>query len=111
MTSIALNMIVRNEAHVIERCLASVLPVIDSWCIVDTGSTDGTQLVIKRFFDQHRKPGALHQSVWRDFGTNRSEAITLAEPLADYLLAIDADDLLIVPPGWYMPRLTHDAYF
>ena len=37
--TINLCMIVKNEAHVIERCLASVLPLIDKWSIVDTGST------------------------------------------------------------------------
>ena len=74
MTSIALSMIVKNEAHVIERCLTSVLPVIDLWCIVDTGSTDGTQLVIKRFFGQHRRARiALPKRVWRDF-RNTTEA-------------------------------------
>ena len=30
---ICLNMIVKDEAHVIERCLASVIPHITSWCI------------------------------------------------------------------------------
>ena len=41
--SICLNMIVKNEAHVIARCLASARPLVDAWCIVDTGSSDGTQ--------------------------------------------------------------------
>ena len=36
---ICLNMIVKNEAPVIERCLASVRPWVDYWVIVDTGST------------------------------------------------------------------------
>jgi glycosyltransferase involved in cell wall biosynthesis len=114
MTSICLSMIVKNEAHVIERCLTSVLPVIDSWCIVDTGSTDGTQEVVKSFFAKHGKPGQLYESPWRDFGSNRSEAISLAEclkPRPDYLLVIDADDILIVPQGWRKPNLDKDAYF
>ena len=45
MSTICLNMIVKNEAPVIGRCLASVLPFVDRWVIVDTGSTDGTQVV------------------------------------------------------------------
>ena len=40
--SIGLAMIVRNEAHVINRCLDSVRPYVTHWAIVDTGSTDGT---------------------------------------------------------------------
>ncbi len=33
-STVCLNMIVRDEAHVIERCLASVRPYIDSWVIL-----------------------------------------------------------------------------
>ena len=40
-------MIVKNEAHVIERCLASVKSIVASWVIVDTGSTDGTQEFVR----------------------------------------------------------------
>ena len=39
---ICLNMIVKNESAVIERCLASLRDHIDAWVIVDTGSTDDT---------------------------------------------------------------------
>jgi glycosyltransferase involved in cell wall biosynthesis len=41
--SVCLNMIVKNESKVIERCLRSVKGCIDYWVIVDTGSTDDTQ--------------------------------------------------------------------
>jgi len=47
LPTICLCMIVKNEAAVIERCLASVRPLIDTWVISDTGSTDGTQDLIR----------------------------------------------------------------
>ncbi|MEU9146305.1 glycosyltransferase [Streptomyces sp. NPDC048349] len=111
MTStVCLNMIVKDEAHVIRRCLESVRPLIDSWVILDTGSTDGTQDVIREVLGD--LPGALHESPFNGFDASRSEAIDLAMARgdADYLLFIDADDLMEVEPGFRMPELTEDAY-
>ena len=98
MQRIGLNMIVKNEAHVIERCLATVKPWIDHWVIVDTGSTDGTQEVIRNFLRDI--PGTLHERPWVDFSHNRNEALELARPTADYLLFIDADETLAMPAGF-----------
>lgn len=106
--TICLTMIVKNEAHVIARCLDSVRPLITSWCIVDTGSTDGTQeLVRKELADL---PGDLYERPWKDFGHNRSEAIDLARGKADYDLMMDADDVLVIPDEFVMPALTADSY-
>jgi hypothetical protein len=104
--TIALCMIVKDEAAVIGRCVDSVRDVVDSWVIVDTGSTDGTPEVVRALLGD--LPGELHTAVWRDFGTNRSELLELARGAADYLLLLDADmTLRRVGP---MPQLTCDAY-
>ena len=91
---LVLSMIVKDEAHVIERCLASMLPLIDTWCIVDTGSTDGTQEKIQKFFDQVGIEGKLVQSTWKGFGESRSEALEAARPMGDYTIMIDADEIM-----------------
>ncbi|MFZ1102860.1 MAG: glycosyltransferase [Hyphomicrobiaceae bacterium] len=105
---ICLNMIVKNEAHVIRRCLGSVGPIVDTWVIVDTGSTDGTPGIIQ----EHLKgiPGTLIERPWKNFGHNRTEALALARNSADYVLIFDADDVLVVPRDFTMPELTLDAY-
>lgn len=113
--TINLCMIVKNEAHVIERCLASVLPVIDYWVIVDTGSTDGTQQKIKDFFDRNGIPGELHESEWKNFGYNRTEALEFAQKTEhDYSLMIDADEVLVYEPGFdpvkFKESITADLY-
>lgn len=105
---ICLNMIVKDEAHVIARCLASVRDHIDSWVIVDTGSTDATKALIAQCLAGI--PGELHERPWRDFGSNRTEALELAREHADYLFFIDADDIFHAPAGWKWPTLTADAY-
>ncbi|MFF8989781.1 glycosyltransferase [Streptomyces sp. NPDC014983] len=101
-------MIVKNEAPTIRKCLESVRPLIDSWVIVDTGSTDGTQDVIRETFGDI--PGRLHERPWKGFDGSRSEAVELARGAADYLLFIDADDEMRIRPGFRMPELTLDAY-
>lgn len=110
---IRLNMIVKNEAHVILRCLASVKPWIDSWVIVDTGSTDGTQQIIQNYLQD--LPGQLLERPWKNFGFNRTEALELALtdtlPKADYLLFIDADESLLAESDFSWPDLTGTAYY
>jgi glycosyltransferase involved in cell wall biosynthesis len=93
-------MIVRNEAHIVHEVLDCVAPHIDSWVIVDTGSTDGTQDVIRAHMQQLGIPGELHERPWRNFGDNRSEALELARGHADYIWVIDADDLVVGAPDF-----------
>ncbi|MEM9598061.1 MAG: glycosyltransferase [Acidobacteriota bacterium] len=106
--SICLMMIVRDEAHVIRRCLESVRPFIDAWAIVDTGSSDGTPEVIRDCLRD--LPGEVVERPWRDFAHNRNQALELARGRGDYLLTIDADEELVVEPGFELPRLDAGAY-
>ena len=104
--SIGLCMIVRDEAAVIERCLESMLPLIDTWTICDTGSTDGTPGLIEELLAD--VPGRLHHREFRDFGTTRTELMELAAGSADYLLLVDADQTL--ERRGPLPPLEADAY-
>lgn len=109
--TVCLNMIVKDEKSVICRSLTSVLPFIDYWVIVDTGSTDGTQQVIKDFMQSKGIPGELHEQPWVNFGYNRNEALKLAKGKADYVFFIDADEYLQAEPDFQFPELTQDQYF
>jgi glycosyltransferase involved in cell wall biosynthesis len=112
--TITLCMIVKDEARVIERCLASVLPLIDNWVIVDTGSTDGTQEKIRKFFENVGIPGKMYERPWKNFGHNRSEALDLASTEGDYAYMIDADEVLVFDPGFdpdqFKASLNADLY-
>jgi glycosyltransferase involved in cell wall biosynthesis len=97
---ICLNMIVRNETHIIRETLDSVAPHISSWVIVDTGSDDGTQHLILDHMATLGIPGELYERAWRDFGHNRTEALTLAQGHADFILVMDADDKIVGAPDF-----------
>jgi len=99
--NVCLNMIVKNEADVLPRCFASLRDHIDSWVIVDTGSTDGTQEIVRR--ELSGIPGELHERPWVNFGHNRTEALELAKAKADYTLIVDADEVLEFEPGFTWP--------
>jgi glycosyltransferase involved in cell wall biosynthesis len=105
---ICLNMIVRDEAHVIEETLDTISPLIDYWVIVDTGSNDETPQVIEKYFAVRKIPGELHFREWRNFGHNRTEALKLCRGKCEYTWVVDADDLMIGDPD--LSSLAEDSY-
>ena len=96
--TIGLCMIVKNEAHVITRCLDSVRPFIDYVLIEDTGSTDGTQDIIRAWLERNGIAGEVVDEPWRDFAYNRSHVLACLRknPRIDYALVIDADDSFFI---------------
>ena len=97
---ICLNMIVKDEAHIICETLESVEKYIDYWVICDTGSEDGTQEIIKKYFKNVNIPGILVEEEWKNFGYNRTIALKSALKYSrqfniDYVWIIDADDLVV----------------
>ncbi len=101
-------MIVRNEAHIVVEVLDATAPYISSWVVVDTGSDDGTQDLIKNHMARLGIPGELHERPWRDFGHNRSEALVLAQGHGDYIWVMDADDTVLGIPDF--TGLSADMY-
>lgn len=107
--TVCLNMIVKDESKVITRCLESIKPLIDYWVIVDTGSSDNTREIIKEYMKDI--PGKLYERPWKNFGYNRNEALILAKGNADYILFIDADEVLEFDSSYTLPLLEKDFYY
>ena len=107
---LCLNMIVKNESKIILRLLTSVLPIIDSVCICDTGSTDNTVELIEAFLKEHSLPGVVVKEPFVNFGYNRTFALKAAAPWGVYALLLDADMKLVVRPGFDKRALTADGY-
>jgi glycosyltransferase involved in cell wall biosynthesis len=77
MTRLVLILMVRNEEKILQRCLEAVVDVVDAFCVHDTGSTDTTKAIATKFLETH--PGCLTESVWSDFGTNRTKSFQAAK--------------------------------
>lgn len=85
MNTLALVMIVRNEARCLERCLSSARAWVDEMLVLDTGSTDDTVAIARRC-------GArVHAFEWiDDFAAARNQALALAQ--SHWRLVLDADE-------------------
>ena len=94
MTTLCLCMIVKNESKIITRLLTSVICIIDSYCICDTGSTDDTVSVIKKYFEAEKIPGKVVEEPFKNFSYNRNFVLRQASGMSDYLLLLDADMVL-----------------
>lgn len=108
---LCLNMIVKNEAHIIKDTLIKLLNKIqfDYWVISDTGSTDNTKEIISEFFKERNIEGELYDDEWKDFGYNRTLALEHAYKKSKYVIIFDADDE--IAGNFILPELTKDSYY
>lgn len=104
---IILNLIVKNEEEVIERCLNSVVDFIDAIVICDTGSSDDTINVIKKWQEENKIGGIILSQPFVNFEHNRNLALEACKQWIsenseeedvknNYICFIDADDYLVL---------------
>ena len=88
MITISLCMIVKDEEDVLARCLESAADAADEIIIVDTGSTDRTREIARRYTDK------VYDFAWTDdFSAARNFSFSKAE--MEYCMWLDADDVLL----------------
>lgn len=86
--TVSVAMIVKNEAAVLGRLLASLRGAVDEIVVVDTGSTDATREIAS----QHG--AVLYDFPWiDDFGAARQFAFDQAT--GDWVFWVDADDIVL----------------
>lgn len=84
---VALVMIVRNEGSRLDRCLNSVKDAVDEIVVVDTGSSDNTLDIARKYTSK------VYSYQWEnDFSAARNYAIE--KTTAEWVLSLDADEWL-----------------
>jgi len=84
---ICYTMIIKNGGPLLETVLNENLNSFDRWCILDTGSTDGTQEVIRRILKN--KKGKLYEEPFVDFKVSRNRCLELAGKTCKFTLMLD----------------------
>lgn len=88
MAKLSLCAIVKDEAALLPRMLESVRGLVDEIVVADTGSTDGTREVARRF------DAIVVEHPFRDdFSAARNAALDAAT--GDWILVLDADEVLV----------------
>lgn len=88
---LSIGMMVKNEEKYLDRCLKSLMPILEELeaelVIVDTGSTDSTVTIAKRYTDK------IYYYEWNnDFSEMRN--ITISNCIGKWFLCIDGDEIL-----------------
>lgn len=131
MAKLALAIMMKDEAEIIERCLSSITGLADRVILLDTGSTDTTIFKAATFLQNNKITFRLYREKFVDFAHGRTRLLELAkaEKDIDYVLMLDADeiislsdtpttikdnlispiydiDMMAGPVGYNLPRLT-----
>ncbi len=87
---LTIGMILKNEEKYIGRCLSAIKPILDNvdseLIVTDTGSTDGTIDIVRRFTDK------IYRFEWADdFSAARNSGLEKAQ--GEWFMYLDADDI------------------
>lgn len=119
MGKLALNFICKDESHVIGKMLESCKTITDLIVVNDTGSTDGTQDIIRKFGEENNIPTYVFERPFDDFEKSRNHAI---QKLKDVVAELgwdankvhgywfDCDETLIIDPKFNKDQFVNDLY-
>ena len=119
INKIILNLMIKNESKIIERCIGNSIDHVDAVNILDTGSTDETVEVCKAYLTASGKPFRITVHPFKNFGHNRSVSFDESQKLCKelgwdaektYVMAVDADMVLKPSPAFKDFQMTENGY-
>lgn len=100
----------KNEEHIIGQVLDAVAPYIDYLVVADNGSTDRTLEIVQEFMDKTGIPGKIYRDEWYGFDKNKNMMMEYVYGKTDYVLHLDADDILVGDFYFNMDDIGYDNY-
>lgn len=119
MAKLALNFICKNESHVIQKMLESIKSITDLIVVNDTGSTDGTQELIKKFGEDNNIPTYVFERAFDSFENSRNHAMDKLrsvvndigwDPNSVWGYWIDCDESMIIDQKFNKNQFNKDLY-
>jgi glycosyltransferase involved in cell wall biosynthesis len=119
MPKLILNTIVKDESHCILTMLKSAIQISDAIVIADTGSTDGTQEMIRKFGEENNIPTYVVERPFDDFEKSRNFGMEKAREIVKELgwnpndcwtWWCDADETIVVDSKFDKKQFVNDLY-
>ena len=119
MGKLALNFICKDESHVIGKMLESCKTITDLIVVNDTGSTDGTQDIIRKFGEDNNIPTYVFERPFDDFEKSRNHAIQKLKDVVTELgwdankvhgYWFDCDETIIIDTNFNKDQFVNDLY-
>jgi glycosyltransferase involved in cell wall biosynthesis len=119
MGKLALNFICKDESHVIGKMLESCKTITDLIVVNDTGSTDGTQDIIRKFGEENNIPTYVFERPFDDFEKSRTHAMEKLREVVKELgwdpnkvhgYWFDCDETLVIDPKFNKDQFVNDLY-
>lgn len=109
----------KDEAHVLNRMLDSIKPIVDGICMIDTGSTDNSIEVIKKWGKDNNVETHVFEREFDNFENSRNYSIEKAKEIflnkndknQYYGFWIDCDEQMKIDPKLFnKDNLNKDIY-
>ena len=119
MPKLVLNFICKNESHCILNMLKSNLPIMDMIVAGDTGSTDGTQEIIRKFGEENNIPTFVFERPFDNFENSRNFALEMARQSVEkngwtksdtWTYWCDCDETIVIDPKFNKNQINKDLF-
>ena len=113
-----LTQIMKNESHVANRMLDSIKPIVDGIVVIDTGSTDDSIEVVKKWGEDNNVETYVFERPFDNFENSRNESFEKAREMflskndghTYYNFWLDFDEQIEIDPKFDKQKLNKDLY-